>query len=109
MWGLQFNNGSLTGVSGQPGSIPRKISLDQNYPNPFNPTTVISYHLPTAVSVNLTVYDVLGREVETLANGMQTPGDHSVRFEGRGLASGVYFYLLKAGAFSETKKMVLVR
>ncbi len=89
--------------------MPRTFELGQNYPNPFNPSTVISYQLPVASEVSLKVYDVLGREVATLANGRQEAGRYSVSFNASGFASGVYFYRLQAGQFVQTRKMMLVK
>ncbi len=85
------------------------FALSQNYPNPFNPTTVISYQLATNSEVTLNIYDVLGREVKTLVNERQSAGDHSVAFSAKGLPSGVYFYRLQAGTYSETKKLLLLK
>ncbi|GEM_PF-959347 len=87
----------------------KDFSLDQNYPNPFNPSTVISYRLPFNSSVTLKVYDVLGREVETLVSDHQNAGSYSVTFNVGNLPSGIYFYRLKTGTYSETKKLVLLR
>jgi hypothetical protein len=99
-------------VSGKPQSF----QLAQNYPNPFNPSTIISYQLPISSDVKLVVYDVLGREVQTLVNARQAAGRYQAPFNAQGLASGVYFYRLsaspsssQAGAFIETKKMMLVK
>ena len=89
--------------------LPRTFELGQNYPNPFNPSTVISYQLPVASEVSLKVYDMLGREVATLVSGRQEAGRYSVSFNAASLSSGVYFYRLQAGAFVETKKMMLVK
>jgi len=90
-------------------SMPAKFELEQNYPNPFNPSTVISYKVSMNSPVTLKVYDVLGREVATLVNEKKAPGQYSVRFDGSGLASGVYFYRLSAGNFSSTKKLLLMK
>ncbi len=79
--------------------------LEQNYPNPFNPSTVISYQLPMTNHVSLKVYDVIGKEVATLVNEQQEAGTHQTRFVANGLASGLYFYRINAGTFSESKKM----
>jgi len=88
---------------------PKSFSLSQNYPNPFNPSTIIGYQLPTKALVTLKVYDVLGREVETLVNAGQTAGIHSVTFDASGLSSGVYFYRVQAGTFTETKKLMVLK
>lgn len=85
------------------------FSLSQNYPNPFNPSTVISYEVPAPGRVVLRVYDVLGREVATLVDGMQQPGRHAVTWNAAGCASGVYFYRLEAGQGLSTKRALLVR
>ncbi len=88
---------------------PQSFQLFQNYPNPFNPTTVISYQLPVPSAVLLKVYDLMGREVATLVNQWQAAGRYDVPFNAANLSSGVYFYRLSAGTFSETKKMMLVK
>ncbi len=93
----------------QPRQIPRNIALFQNYPNPFNPATEIIYQTSEVRWVTLKVYDVIGREVRTLVNELKRPGEHQVKFDARSLASGVYFYTLKAGEFYSTKKMILIR
>ncbi|HUI28863.1 MAG TPA: YCF48-related protein [Candidatus Acidoferrales bacterium] len=98
-----------TGVGNDGIKIPDAYSLDQNYPNPFNPSTVISYQLSTVSNVTLKVYDVLGREVETLINQRQAAGSHSVTFNAANLPSGVYFYRLQAGSYNLTKKLLLLK
>ncbi len=99
-------------------SPPEKFELFQNYPNPFNPTTAISYSLspnPSPlgrgvwVRVTLKIYDMLGREVETLVNEEKEAGNYSVKFDAGNLPSGIYFYKLQAGNFSEVKKMMLLK
>ncbi|MEW6702944.1 MAG: DUF1501 domain-containing protein [Bacteroidota bacterium] len=89
--------------------IPAQFTLSQNYPNPFNPETVINYQLSAFSFVTLKVYDVLGKEVATLVNEYQQPGEYNSQFSIRNyqLSSGVYFYQLRAGNFVETKKMIL--
>ncbi|MCZ6776922.1 MAG: phospholipase D-like domain-containing protein [Ignavibacteria bacterium] len=89
--------------------VPASFSLLQNYPNPFNPSTKIQYLLPGNHLVTLKVYDLLGREVTSLVNEKQAAGSYRVEFSTNGLASGVYFYRLRAGSFVETKKMLLMR
>ncbi len=86
-----------------------QFELPQNYPNPFNPTTVISYQLSAVGYVTLKVYDVLGREVETLVNRKQNPGSHTVTFDASKLPSGVYFYRLNAGTYTATRKMMVIK
>ena len=90
-------------------STPQAFVLDGAYPNPFNPTTTISFTLPEASKVNLTVFDMNGREVATLVNGQRDAGHHSVSFDATNLSSGVYFYTLTAGANVANGKMALVK
>jgi hypothetical protein len=87
----------------------RTFALSQNYPNPFNPATTITYKLPAAGWVTLKVYDILGREVQTLVNNRQVAGSHSVAFNASRLTSGTYFYRLQAGSSTETRKLVLLK
>lgn len=89
--------------------LPATFALNQNYPNPFNPVTVISYDLPVTTQVSLTVYDLLGKEITTLVNEIQDAGFRSVEFDASNLASGMYFYRLRAGDFSDTKKLMVVK
>jgi len=96
--------------------LPNEFSLSPNYPNPFNPTTKIKFSLPNVGDENfrplqtqLIVYDILGREIKTLLNKPLQPGEYEVEFDATGLPSGVYFYRLSSGSFSQTKKMVLLR
>ncbi len=92
--------------------VPGSFSLRQNYPNPFNPTTVIEYSLPggpTRHRVSLRVYNLLGQEVATLFNGEQEPGRYRVPWNAAGLPSGLYYYRLQAGDYTETKAMLLLR
>lgn len=89
--------------------LPILFSLKQNYPNPFNPETVINYSIPKSEFVSLKVFDVNGKEVSSLVNSFQTEGNYSVTFYGGALSSGVYFYKLQAGSFSELKTMLLIK
>ncbi len=97
--GLQHNN----------DIIPSAYSLSQNYPNPFNPVTKIDFALPKTGIVKLVVYDLLGAEVTTLVNENMQAGFHNVTFNGDNLASGVYFYRITAGEFTDVKKMLLIK
>ena len=90
-------------------SILQDFSLSQNYPNPFNPATTINYDLPSDGIVTIKVYDILGREVKTLVNEMKTAGYHKIQFNAADLASGAYFYQMKAGDFVAVKKFVVVK
>jgi predicted GH43/DUF377 family glycosyl hydrolase len=99
----------IAGIADGSTELPNQYMLGQNYPNPFNPTTVIRYQLPSAGSTRLVVFDVLGRETATLVNDVKQPGTYTVQWDASGQASGMYFYRLNAGSFTETKKMVVVR
>jgi hypothetical protein len=89
--------------------IPSYFSLEQNYPNPFNPTTKIEFTISESRFTSLIVYDILGEEVASLINENLQPGNYNVEFDASPVASGIYFYQLRAGSFVETKKMVLLR
>jgi len=89
--------------------LPTNYALFQNYPNPFNPTTVISFQLAAKSRVTLKVYDILGREVETLVDGASDIGLHQVSFDASRFASGIYFYRIQAGGFMATKKLLLLK
>lgn len=90
-------------------AVPENYSLSQNYPNPFNPVTQLKYGIPHQGFVSLKVYDMLGNEVRTLVNENKTAGSYSVTFDAANLSSGIYFYKLTAGDFSDVKKMTLVK
>ncbi len=109
-FGLQwtFTTGTSTGVGDQQ-TVPEQFSLSQNYPNPFNPTTVINYQLPINNHTMLKVYDLLGTEVVTLVDEMKAAGNYAIKFDGKNLSSGIYFYQLRSGNFVKTNKMLLMR
>ena len=95
-------------------SIPIVYHLAQNYPNPFNPITTLDYGLPEVSNVKLVIYDILGREVTTLVNGVQDAGHKSMIWHGtdafgKNVGAGMYFYLIQAGEFRQVKKMVLLK
>jgi|GEM_PF-785083 len=94
--------------------IPSKFVLHNNYPNPFNPKTTLRYELPDQTHVNLVIYDILGREVKVLVNGIQPSGYHQTIWDGRdhsgkSVSAGMYFYRIQAGSFSKVQKMVLLK
>ena len=98
----------VTGVAGA-NLLPARPVLEQNYPNPFNPVTTIRYGLPKSMRVTLSVYNTLGQHVVTLMDGIQDAGYHEMKFDGSGLASGVYVYRIQAGGFVQSKKVLLLR
>jgi hypothetical protein len=99
----------ITSVYDKFSNVANSFILSQNYPNPFNPVTNIQYAVSSMQVVTLKVYDLLGREVATLVNKEKPAGTYEVDFDGGKFPSGVYFYQLKAGKYSETKKMVLMK
>ncbi len=103
----EVNVAATTGVGDD--KTPVAFALHQNYPNPFNPSTTIRYGLPQRSTVSLTVFNALGQRVRQLVNEEQEAGYHEVKFDGTGLASGVYFYRLRAGGFVETKKFLFLQ
>jgi len=108
MRAIVASGNAVTDVEQAPG-MPVSYELLQNYPNPFNPATTIQYQVAEPGTVRLVVLDMLGRQVSTLVNERKAAGAYAVRFDARGLASGVYFYRLEANGFVQTKKMTLVR
>jgi hypothetical protein len=88
---------------------PTEFALSQNYPNPFNPTTQIAYVVRDAGYVSLAVYDLLGRQVATLVDGMKVAGRYNAEWNAAALPSGMYIYRLKAGTFTDQKRMLLIR
>jgi hypothetical protein len=118
---VNFNGtfGPPTGLIGTGNTIPEKFSLYQNYPNPFNPSTKIKFNIPSSEEwqpkadgvgfVTLKVYDITGREIQTLVNENLQPGTYEVTFDGSGLNSGVYFYRLISGDLRQTRKMMLLK
>ena len=106
---LSFNTQFVTSAEGNGSTTPVQFALEQNYPNPFNPSTTIRYALPQRSEVTLAVYNTLGQRVALLARGGQEMGRYEVKFDGSGLASGVYFYRIEAGPFVMTRKILLLR
>jgi hypothetical protein len=104
----EFTFPVVTGM--QRGNIaPKGIELGQNYPNPFNPSTTINYEMPSPGKVSIKVFNVLGKEVGTLAEGYQSAGVHEVKFQNASLPSGTYFCRLQAGDYVSIKKMTLLK
>jgi hypothetical protein len=123
--GIVYGDTTLTDVADE-NELPKEFSLSQNYPNPFNPVTTIKYTIPTPPAsspftkgrnevgfVTLKVYNILGKEIATLVNQEQSAGTYEVEFKSSvgslQLASGIYFYQLKAGDYVETRKMLLLK
>jgi len=102
-------NIALINVERQINSVPDGYQLEQNYPNPFNPTTTIRYSVVERCNVEIIVYDALGKQIRSLVNGDHDAGVYEVDFDATGLTSGVYFYQIKTAAFSDTKKLVLMK
>jgi hypothetical protein len=99
----------IVGIDEPISEIPTVFSLGQNYPNPFNPRTRILIGLPESSEITVRIFDLLGREVETLVESELPAGFHSIDFDGSRLSSGVYFYKLEAGEYMQTKRMVLLK
>lgn len=108
------NGGNTIGIQQISTEIPKSFSLHQNYPNPFNPATKIRFEIPYTGDaymrpIKITVFDILGKEVTVLVNEELKPGVYEVDFDGSNLPSGIYYYRLSAGSFTQTKKMVLIK
>jgi hypothetical protein len=105
---LSFDN-LITSVPLSSSELPSKFNLAQNYPNPFNPSTTISFSLPSKSFVSLKIFDVVGREVATLVSQELSAGNYKQQWNANGMPSGVYFYRLQSGSFTETKKLILLK
>ena len=111
---LNYDQYTATAVGDVNVSLPKQFDLEQNFPNPFNPQTVIRYELHKAQAVTLVIYNTLGQQVHTLVDDYQTAGSHTVTWDGTSssasqVSSGIYFYRLQAGDYSETRKMTLLK
>lgn len=104
-----FVTGTVVSVDNRGAELPTELTLNQNHPNPFNPTTVVAFGLPEAGKVGLRVYDILGREVAVLADGVMAAGWHQIRFDASGLATGMYLYRIDMNGTVLTKRMVLLK
>jgi hypothetical protein len=105
---ITYNNLITTDVENE-AAMPSNYLLSQNYPNPFNPTTAISYELPEADYVRIKVYNLIGKEVAVLVDEQKQAGKYKLQFDGSGIPSGVYFYRIQGGSYSETKRMILLK
>lgn len=107
---IEFYNTNFTiGVNQISTEIPSKFSLSQNYPNPFNSTSKMKFEIANSSNVRIVIYDIMGREIQTLVNERLQPGTYEVGFNGSMLSSGVYFYQLQAGEYRETRKMLMLK
>ena len=100
---------TVTGVPGNNFEMPGKFKLLQNYPNPFNPATTIEYSIPRTGFVALKIYDILGKEIAVLVNEEKSAGKYKINFDASKFSSGVYFYMMQAGNFVETKKLIVLK
>ncbi|RQW02426.1 MAG: T9SS C-terminal target domain-containing protein [Calditrichaeota bacterium] len=106
----QVAEGSPDAIMGlTPAQTVTSFEMMQNYPNPFNPTTRISFSVPVREQVTLKVYDITGQEVSTLVNDIKEAGTYSIEFNAANLPTGVYFYRIDAGSFTQIRKMMLVK
>ncbi len=103
----RFN--AITDAKESGSAVKKEFRLEQNYPNPYNPSTLINFRVAQTEHVVLKVYDALGREIKTLVNEVKPQGEYHLTFNASGLPSGIYFYSLRAGGYSETKKMILIK
>jgi hypothetical protein len=101
--------GIITGITSTGEIVPADFKLNQNFPNPFNPSTTISFSIPQAEHVKLSVYDLSGREVSLLLDKFLNAGNYRINWSALNVSSGIYFYKLEAGGFSETKKMIFIK
>jgi len=99
----------LIGIINISAEVPERFSLSQNYPNPFNPVTIIEFSLPKSAFVKLVVYDISGRELETLASQNMTAGTYKADWDASRYSSGVYFYTIASGSYHQTKKMIVIK
>jgi hypothetical protein len=104
---IKYTQGLILGRN--TNEIPTEFKLYQNYPNPFNPAANIKFDISKDADIKIAVYDILGREVQVLAEEFKPAGSYEVNFDASALSSGTYFYKITAGSFTDIKKMVLIR
>jgi hypothetical protein len=104
-----MGNDVPSAVEDKKQSMPFRFGLFQNYPNPFNPSTTIEFMLPISEKVKLDIFNITGQKVETLVDQRMKAGEHSIEFDAKNLASGVYFYQIQAGLFRDVKKMIVIK
>lgn len=107
--GVLYGDTAITSINLTSSEVPERFALSQNYPNPFNPTTNIKFQISKSEIVKLTIYDILGKEIQILVNQELSPGAYSVDFDGSNLPSGVYYYKIETVSYIKTKKMVLIK
>jgi hypothetical protein len=100
---------TLVASAGDSENLPEEYRLYQNFPNPFNPATVIRYDLPRDSKVTLVIYDIVGRRVATLVDSFRQAGRYEAAWSAEGMASGIYFYRLTAGDYTETRRLAVVK
>jgi hypothetical protein len=106
---IQFLVTNTVGIEPTAAGIPFKFALYQNYPNPFNPVTKIKFDISKSANVTLKIYDVTGKEVLKITDAFMSAGTYSYQWNATGFASGIYFYKLVSGEYTEVKKMILVK
>ena len=105
-----FRSAEVTTAVDEPAAIiPSFFVLEQNYPNPFNPVTTLEFDVPNTAHIELTMYNVLGKKVETLVSKKYSAGKYRVQWSANNFSSGVYFYQLKAEGFVQTRKLLLLK
>jgi hypothetical protein len=109
LWEDTFSIDILSDITEEDFNRPKQFALDQNYPNPFNPLTIISYQLPTANDVELSIYNLLGEKIVTLVSERKAAGVHHTEWDASGFASGIYYYQIRSGDIRAVKKMILLR
>ncbi len=105
----EYNENGIVNVEKRISKRSTNFKLYDNYPNPFNPSTTISFNIPVASKINLEIYNVLGKQIKTLINKEMNPGNYKINFNAENLPSGIYFYKLISGPYTETKKMILLK